>query len=79
MAINVKKPAISIPEQLTELRGLAEEKYPRSGGTIAGSFGCNGADAQTEATVNAASTDLSTVVALCNQLRAALIANGIAV
>ena len=32
-----------------------------------------------EVTVNAACTDLPTAVALCNQLRAALIANGIAV
>lgn len=42
-------------------------------------FGCNGKTPQTAVTVNAASTDLATVVALCNQLRAALIANGIAV
>lgn len=42
-------------------------------------FACNGKTAQTAYTVNAASTDLSTVVALCNQLRAALIANGICV
>jgi len=42
-------------------------------------FGCNGKTAQTEVTVNAASTDLATVIALCNQLRAALIANGICV
>lgn len=42
-------------------------------------FGCNGKNAQTEATVNAACTDLSTAVALINQLRAALIANGICI
>jgi len=45
----------------------------------AGGFGCNGQAPQTEYTVNAAATDLDTVVALCNQLRAALIANGICV
>jgi len=48
-------------------------------GTFSGAFGCNGATAQTKATVNAASTDLATVIALCNQLRAALVANGICV
>ena len=42
-------------------------------------FGCNGKNAQTEVTVNAACTDLSTAVALINQLRAALIANGICI
>jgi hypothetical protein len=47
--------------------------------TATGGFGCNGKSAQSSATVNAASTDLATVIALCNQLRAALIANGIAV
>ena len=46
---------------------------------IGGPFGCNAATPQAPATVNAASTDLATVVALCNQLRAALIANGICV
>ncbi len=47
--------------------------------TVATAFGCNGKTAQTAYTVNAACTDLPTVVALCNQLRAALVANGIAV
>ena len=42
-------------------------------------FGCNGKTAQTEVTVNAACTDLPTAVALINQLRAALIANGICI
>lgn len=45
--------------------------------SVAG-FGCNGKTAQTAVTVNAASTDLATVIALCNQIRAALIADGIA-
>lgn len=40
-------------------------------------FGCNSKTAQTAVTVNAACTDLSTAVALINQLRAALVANGI--
>jgi len=48
-------------------------------GSFSGAFGCNGNTAQGKYTVNAASTDLATVVALCNQLRAALIANGICV
>ena len=42
-------------------------------------FGCNSAAAQTSVTVNEASTDLASVVALCNQLRAALVANGIVI
>lgn len=42
-----------------------------------GAFGCNGSTPQTKATFNAASTDLASVIALCNQIRAALIANGI--
>lgn len=40
-------------------------------------FSCNGQNPQASVTVNAASTDLATVVALTNQLRAALVANGI--
>jgi hypothetical protein len=46
--------------------------------TASAGFGCNGKAAQGSAAVNAAATDLATVIALCNQLRAALIANGIA-
>jgi hypothetical protein len=47
--------------------------------TLAASpFACNGKAPQSAVTVNGASTDLATVIALCNQLRAALIANGIA-
>ena len=46
--------------------------------TAANGFGCNGKNAQGTATVNSAATDLASVIALCNQLRAALIANGIA-
>lgn len=42
-------------------------------------FGCNGKNAQTEVTVNAACTDLPTAIALINQLRATLIANGICI
>lgn len=42
-------------------------------------FGCNSKAAQTVVTVDAASIDLVTVVALCNQLRLALIANGIVI
>ena len=47
--------------------------------TCSTGFGANGNAAQTKASVNAASTDLETVVALCNQLRTALVANGICV
>lgn len=47
--------------------------------TSTGGFAANGNAAQGKATVNAACTDLATAVALVNQLRAALIANGICV
>jgi hypothetical protein len=40
-------------------------------------FGCNGAAPQATVVVNAASSNEGTVVALCNQIRTALIANGI--
>ena len=40
-------------------------------------FACNNATPQSAYTLNAASTDLSTVVALCNQIRTALINNGV--
>jgi hypothetical protein len=44
-----------------------------------GNFGCNGKTPQAAYSVNAAATDPATTMALVNQLRAALIANGIAV
>lgn len=44
-----------------------------------GAFGCNGATPQGKYTVNAASSDLATVIALTNQIRTALINNGICV
>lgn len=47
--------------------------------SIIGAFGCNGKSPQSSYTVSAASTDLASVITLCNQLRAALIANGISV
>lgn len=40
-------------------------------------FGCNGKAAQGTYYVNGASSDLATVISLCNQIRTALIANGI--
>lgn len=42
-------------------------------------FGCNNKAVQASATVNIACTDLATVIALCNQIRTALIADGICV
>lgn len=42
-----------------------------------GEFGCNGATPRAKATVNAACSDLTTAVALLNQIRTALINNGI--
>ena len=52
-----------------------------SGGsaTIDGAFGCNGATAQTSVTFNADATNLAEVIALTNQIKATLIANGIGV
>jgi hypothetical protein len=47
--------------------------------TAATGFGCNGAAAQPAVAVNAAAADPATTMALVNQLRAALIANGICV
>lgn len=46
---------------------------------IGGNFACNGVVAPARPTVNAACTDLATAVALINQLRAALVANGIVI
>jgi len=46
---------------------------------IVGKFGCNAAAPQAAATVNAACTDLDTAIALVNQLRTVLVANGICV
>lgn len=50
-----------------------------AGLAVTAGFGCNSKAPQGAATVAAAASDLSTVITLCNQLRAALIANGIAV
>lgn len=44
---------------------------------LGGEFGCNGATPRAKATVNAACSDLATAVALLNQIRTALINNGI--
>jgi len=69
---------------VTTLTGGNIADFTSTGLAVTGStttstgFGCNGNAAQTKYTVNAASTDLATVVALCNQLRAALVANGVA-
>lgn len=46
--------------------------------TCSSSFGCNGATAQTPFAVGSSSYDLTTVIALANSLRNALINNGIA-
>ena len=50
-----------------------------TGTAVVGKFGCNSKTPQASVVVNAASVDLATAIALCNQLRAALIANGICV
>jgi hypothetical protein len=46
---------------------------------VSGQFGCNGSTPQGKATVRAAATDLATALTLVNQLRTALINNGICV
>lgn len=50
-----------------------------AGVTVNGTFGCNSATARASASVNAAAGDLATAIALLNQIRAALVANGICV
>ncbi len=45
--------------------------------TTSSGFGCNGKGAQGSVTVNGPATDLPSALALLNQIRAALIANGI--
>lgn len=66
----------------TRVVELANGSYaievPSSGGsTKLQAFSCNNATPQSAYTLNAASTDLTTVVALCNQIRTALINNGV--
>ena len=66
----------------TRVVELANGSYavevPSGGGsTKLQGFACNNATPQTAYTLNAASSDLSTVVALCNQIRTALINNGV--
>lgn len=46
--------------------------------TATSAFGCNGQTAQTAAAVGAAATDLASVITLANNMRTALINNGIA-
>jgi hypothetical protein len=54
--------------------------YTKAGDVrLGGKFGCNAATPQAAAAVNAACTDLTTAVALLNQIRALLVANGQAV
>jgi hypothetical protein len=48
-----------------------------AGATRVQAFACNNATPQTAYALNAASTDLASVVALCNQIRTALINNGV--
>lgn len=57
----------------TQLATLAS-----TGLSLSTGFGCNAKAPQAAAVVDGAATDLATAINLCNQLRAALIANGIA-
>lgn len=62
------------------VRGYSASGYAvRADGSFyaSGAFGVNGSTPQTKYTFNSAATDLATVIALTNQIRAALIANGI--
>ena len=66
----------------TRVVELANGSYavevPSGGGsTKLQGFACNNATPQGAYTLNAASTDLASVVALCNQIRTALINNGV--
>jgi len=71
---NIANTAVNIATQNT-----VRASYSAAGLKVINGFGCNGKTPQTAVTVNAACTDLATAVALVNQLRAALIANGICV
>lgn len=46
---------------------------------VTGKFGCNSVAPQGKKTASAAATDLPTALVLVNQIRAALVANGIMV
>jgi hypothetical protein len=61
--------------------GVLASANVQAGGTLkaVGAFSANNATPQAAAAVNAACIDLPTAVALVNQLRAALVANGICV
>lgn len=73
-------PSIAAPEDFPSDASKCPLAGPGSGQAFTvGSFGCNGKTPQGTYAVNAAATDLATAIALVNQLRAALIANGIAV
>lgn len=72
----------AVPGSPTNLVNLATGTHAiqATGAIVAsGGLGINGKTSQVSATVNAACTDLATAVALINQLRAALVANGICV
>ncbi len=45
--------------------------------TVSGAFGCNGASIQGSQSLGSAATDLPTVITLANNIRTALINNGI--
>lgn len=59
------------------IAGTIAMTVDETGLTAAEAFGCNGATAQTAATLGSAATDLATVITLANNIRTALIANGV--
>jgi hypothetical protein len=73
-ARNIANCSINFATQNTVRASIAP-----TGLNVVNGFGCNAKPAQGSVAVNAASTDLASAIALVNQLRAALIANGICI
>lgn len=73
-ARNTANAAVNVATQNT-----VRASFNASGLKVINGFGCNGQAAQAAVAVNTAATDAATTQALVNQLRAALIANGICV
>lgn len=73
-ARNISGTSVNIVTQNT-----VRATYSVAGLKVLNGFGCNGKTPQAAVTVNAAATDAASTQALVNQLRALLIANGIAI
>ena len=76
---SIKLEAVSGVNVVLATNGAESLKVTPTGTTVQGAFGCNGKSAQIPYAVQAASAtgDYTAALNLCNQIRAALIANGI--